>query len=277
VDGESGSGRSADSYVTVLPRGYRAHPKKRYPVIYLLHGRTVPAQEYLACLRLLELSAGDQAIVVLPQGTPNGFWIDWHDGRELRETALLKMVRAVDRRFRTMPRRSSRAIGGISMGGYGAMVQAARHPRLFGAVASFSGALGSAEPNLPRALIAWAVTNAFAPGAFASPLSPSGPGWRRAHDPISLAPRLRGKALFLSAATGIPCDSDEIGRFSESPLQPHFEGLVRQDQDAMHTALNVAGIPHTYRTYDCGAHTYPVFQRELEAAWPMLLRAVGAA
>jgi len=275
LHGRSGSGLSADTYRAVLPRGYRSAQRKRYPVIYLLHGRTTVAEEFLACLRLLELSANSKVIVILPQGTPNGFWIDWHSGRELRETALLRMVRAVDERFRTRSRRSGRAIGGISMGGYGAIVQAGRHPRLFAAAASFSGALGSADPTTAGGLSAWALTSNFAPGAFAEPLTPEGRAWRAAHDPISLAGRFRGMRVFLSAATGVPCDGVELERFREQPIQPIFEPLVRQHQVAMHRALRAAGVPHTYRTYDCGAHTHLVFQRELEDAWPRLLRALG--
>ena len=274
VHGRSGSGASADTYRAVLPRGYRSGGRRRYPVIYLLHGRTSVAEEYLACVRLLKLSADAKVIVILPQGTPNGFWIDWHNGQELRETAFLAMVRAVDDRFRTRSRRSARAVGGISMGGYGAMVQAARHPRLFAAAGSFSGALGSSDPTTAGGLPAWTVTNTVAPGAFADPTTAEGRAWRAAHDPISLAGRLKGMRLFLSAANGVPCDGEEIERFGEQPVQPLFESVVRQHQVSMHRALVAAGIPHTYRTYDCGAHTFPVFQRELEDAWPLLLRTV---
>ena len=276
VEGHSGVGPTADRYLTVLPKAYRTKPGKRYPVIYLLHGRTTVAEEFLVCMRLLELSARTRAIVVLPEGTPNGYWIDWHSGSELRETALLTMIRAVDARFRTKAKASRRAIGGVSMGGYGAMVQAARHPRLFTAAASFSGVLGSSDPTPAGGAVAWTLTSRSAPGAFADPLTAAGRAWRAEHDPITLARRLRGMSLFLSAATGVPCDADELERFDESLVQPIFEPLVRQQQEAMHTALEAAGIAHVYRTYNCGAHTHPVFQRELEDGWPLLVRAIGA-
>src|SRR3712207_7496477 len=43
--------------------------------------------------------------------------------------------------FRTIPGREGRVIGGFSMGGYGALKLALKHPELFRAAASHSGAL----------------------------------------------------------------------------------------------------------------------------------------
>lgn len=47
----------------------------------------------------------------------------------------------IDHRYRTIPSRSGRAIVGISQGGFGSMSYAARHPDLYHAAASFSGAV----------------------------------------------------------------------------------------------------------------------------------------
>jgi len=277
VEGTSGAGPTADSYLAVLPEGYRSDPARRYPVVYLLHGMDSIGDEYLTCIRLLELTADDQVIVVLPQGTPFGFWIDWHSGEQMRESALLEMIDAVDRRFRTVADRSGRAIGGLSMGGYGAMVQAARHPELYAAAASFSGALDSADSRPGEGELVYALETGVAPGAFAPPTTPEGREWRTAHDPASLAERLRGKWLFLSSGNGVPCDPDEARRFGElDPSYPVFEPLFRTDHDRLAAALETARIAHISRRYECGAHTFRTFQRGLEEAWPGLLTAIGA-
>lgn len=272
VEGASGAGPTGDRYLAVLPSSYDANRDRHYPVVYLLHGMDSIADEYLTCMRLLELAAHDEVVVVLPQGTPFGFWIDWHSAEQMRESALLEMIAAVDRRFRTIADGSARAIAGLSMGGYGAMVQAARHPDLYAAAASFSGALDSGTSSPGKAEFVYATETAVAPGAFADPATSEGRDWRRAHDPASLAERLRGKWLFLSSGTGIPCDNDEARRFAElDPAAPLFEGIFRDDHDRLATTLTTAGIPHTSRRYECGAHTFRTFQRGLEQAWPGLV------
>jgi enterochelin esterase family protein len=52
---------------------------------------------------------------------------------------LDEIIPYVDANYRTLPDREHRAITGKSSGGYGAMVQAMRHPECFGAMASHSG------------------------------------------------------------------------------------------------------------------------------------------
>ena len=65
------------------------------------------------------------------------------------ETALVDdLLPAIDARFRTIQGRAGRAIAGLSMGGYGAMHLALRHPDQFAAVASLSGALYSPDDPL---------------------------------------------------------------------------------------------------------------------------------
>lgn len=276
VSGASGSGMLAEQYLAVLPEGYTADLSRRYPVVYLLHGLLSSADEYLVCMNLLETSASSKVIVVIPQGTGDGYWIDWHNGKQLRERALIEtLLPHIDATFRTIPDRDHRAVAGLSMGGYGAMVQAARHPDLFAAAASFSGVVAISEPEHPLATPAWIGSTLTSPGAFADPIT--GKAWRRQHDPASLADSLRGLTLFLSSGNGVPCTVDEAARFVEpDPTQPTIEPAARLNQQTLHRALERSGVPHIYRAYSCGAHTYMTFQRELEDAWPHLLAAIGA-
>src|SRR4029078_10402883 len=51
----------------------------------------------------------------------------------------------VDGTFRTIARREGRAINGLSMGGFGAMMIGLRHPDMFASVGSRSGASGFAR------------------------------------------------------------------------------------------------------------------------------------
>src|SRR3954471_24727289 len=98
----------------------------------------------------VKLAASFPSIVVSPNGD-SGYWSDWFNnglfGPPKYETYVIRqLIPIIDARFRTLPRRSARAVMGISMGGSGSMMFAARHPDLFAAAASLSGAVDS---NLP--------------------------------------------------------------------------------------------------------------------------------
>jgi S-formylglutathione hydrolase FrmB len=266
-----------EHYFAVLPTGYADEPDRRYPVLYLLHGAESTADEWLVCTRLLELSEASGVIIIIPQGSPTGWWIDWYSGAELREQALIQaLIPHIDATFRSLPQREHRAIGGLSMGGYGALVQAARHSELFTAAASLSGVLRISDPTLPWGALAYTATTAVTPGAFADPLT--GRGWRRDHDPASLAERLRNLTLFLSSGSGVPCSPEEALRFAEpDPTQPVLEFVVRTEAEHVHSELVARGIEHTYKPYPCGAHTFFTFEHGLVDAWPQLMQSIGAA
>jgi pimeloyl-ACP methyl ester carboxylesterase len=96
-------------------------------------------------------------IVVMPDGGAMGWYTDWYAGdRPVQprwETYHVgELVPWIDATYRTIAARRGRAIAGLSMGGFGALSYAARHPGTFAAAASFSGALevGSSDAWGPR-------------------------------------------------------------------------------------------------------------------------------
>ena len=72
----------------------------------------------------------------------------WYvDRQERMETALVRdLLPEVERRHRAVPDRLGRAIGGASMGGYGALRFVLRYPELFAAAALLSPAVYAPEP-----------------------------------------------------------------------------------------------------------------------------------
>jgi S-formylglutathione hydrolase FrmB len=134
-----------------LPPGYARHPHRRYPVIYLLHGVQGRPGAFLATVRmgvvedeLVALRKAQPAILVMPFGSTGSFtdeeWANGIGRHDAWETFLARdVVHAIDRRYRTVPAQSARAIGGLSEGGYGAINIALHHPREFGVVESWSG------------------------------------------------------------------------------------------------------------------------------------------
>jgi enterochelin esterase-like enzyme len=143
-------GRRQEVYV-YLPSGYAAHPRRRYPVLYLLHG--FPGRP-LAFLETVQMGIVDDTlsgrgraqplILVMPFGSTGTFndqeWVNGAaQGAGWGTFVARDVVRAIDRRYRTIPTRAGRAIAGLSEGGYGAIDIALRHPREFSVVESWSG------------------------------------------------------------------------------------------------------------------------------------------
>jgi enterochelin esterase-like enzyme len=138
----------ADAYV-YLPPGYgaKANARRRYPVVYLLHGypggpidwfRGAEVQDQMDAL--LRYRLVQPMIVVAPDAS--GGWL--HDSEMLNqvggpqvETYLTHtVVAAVDARFRTIRDRDGRAIGGVSSGGYGGLNLGLRHQAVFSVILS---------------------------------------------------------------------------------------------------------------------------------------------
>ncbi len=134
-----------------LPPGYATHPKRHYPVIYLLHGVPGRPGAFLATVRmgvvedeLVTLHRARPAILVMPFGSTGSFtdkeWVNGVGTGNGWETFVTRdLVKAVDGRYRTIAKQSGRAIGGLSEGGYGAINMAIHHPREFQVVESWSG------------------------------------------------------------------------------------------------------------------------------------------
>jgi S-formylglutathione hydrolase FrmB len=139
-----------------LPNGYDKG-RKRYPVIYFLHGYAVTAEIYVNdVLRLpgavdTAVSAGArEAIIVMPDAFTRfggSFYSnspvigDW-------ETFIAKdLVAYIDGHYRTLAKRESRGLSGHSMGGYGTLRIGMKYPEVFGALYAMSSAVAVSAPN----------------------------------------------------------------------------------------------------------------------------------
>jgi enterochelin esterase-like enzyme len=142
----------AISYNVYLPYGYD-RSTRRYPVLYLLHGRGDTMQAWTqvkgALDGMIQRHVIPPVIAVLPDApwSQRGSWyVDSRytgaddPGRPV-ETALTRdLVHAVDAAYRTAAIRSARLVGGYSMGGAGALRFALAHQDLFGSALVLSPA-----------------------------------------------------------------------------------------------------------------------------------------
>jgi putative tributyrin esterase len=134
-------------YNVVLPESYE-NSKGSYPVLYLLHGYSGNYTNW-ARHKAPEYARAYDLIVVMPDAG-NSWYANWarsdEDQKNNWEDVIIKdLIGHVDSTYRTIASRDGRAINGLSMGGYGALMLGLKHPDLFCAIGSHSGAIGYAR------------------------------------------------------------------------------------------------------------------------------------
>ena len=161
-----------DRRLTVYtPYGYENNPKKKYPVLYLLHGAGGDEEAWSSMGRaaqildnLIEKGLAEPMIVVMPNGNPGQAAartlnipekpIDWRapENRDMYVKSLCtEIVPFIEKNFRANPKPASRAIAGLSMGGGHTISASILYPELFDYICPLSAA-GSATPEQIAAL-----------------------------------------------------------------------------------------------------------------------------
>lgn len=266
----------------LLPKGYDTHPTTRYSSIYLLHGCCNQGQgnpaynnNWTSAMNAEAATVDYPVIVVMPDGGNGGFYSDWYNngngGSPMWETFHIRQLLPwVDRHYRTIPKRSNRAVAGLSMGGFGALSYAARHPDLFVAAASYSGAVDNMDGSLPATPYfpeAFAALDGGVPGSIWGLKAAEELRWR-AHNPIDLAGNLRGIALVLMTGNGLPGGPYSPELTDVDPL----EAYVWLASTRMHQRLQALGIDHIWDDYGAGAHRPAYWERDLKLTLPVFMQ-----
>ena len=190
-----------------------------WPVVYLLHGMFDDHTAWLHKATILEHAQRLGLMLVLPDGGL-GFYRDVPGTARRYESHILELVGQVDATFRTIP--GKRGIGGLSMGGYGALRLGLNHPDLFTSVTAHSSVADVArwvreKPNLPLA-------DAF-PGGRVPPRD----------DLLKLIRRAGPKPRL-----ALDCGTEDF--------------LIEHNR-TLHAAMTRAKVPHLYLEYP-GAHSW---------------------
>ncbi|WZO99063.1 alpha/beta hydrolase family protein [Isosphaeraceae bacterium EP7] len=139
INYHSKSLQKASSFSVIFPDDPAI--KAPWSVFYLLHGlsddhtiwsRRTSVERYIGNLPLM---------VVMPDGG-RGWYSNAKEGYAYEDDLVKDIVGLVDRTFPVKAERSGRCIGGLSMGGYGALKVGIKHHELFASANSHSGALG---------------------------------------------------------------------------------------------------------------------------------------
>jgi enterochelin esterase-like enzyme len=235
-----------------LPPGYATDPRRRYPVLYLLHGVPGRPGAFLQTVRagvveddLVARGLLQPMILVMPFGSTGSFTDEeWADGvrRHAGWASFVArdLVRAVDRRYRTIPHGWARGLGGLSEGGYGALNIGFQHPGEFRVLESWSG--------YERA---FDIGSIF--GHRKALLRANSPLFRVAQ----VAPRLRRTGTFVWFYTG-----------SDDRLLPQNRAFARK--------LGAARLPHRFFVVR-GGHNWALWRDEAGPALEAFSRRLGSA
>lgn len=137
------------SVTVLLPTDY-VQSGKRYLVLYLLHGGGQDHTAF-AARSWFAAQASQGMIIVTPNAGESWYVNSVIQPKAKYEDFVVKdLVSYIDAHYRTLASREGRAVAGVSMGGWGAMLLGLKHPDLFRAVGALSAPylISRQSPNM---------------------------------------------------------------------------------------------------------------------------------
>jgi S-formylglutathione hydrolase FrmB len=216
-----------------------------FPVFYLLHG--LSDDHSIWCRRTsLERYVSDMPLIVVMPNGGRGFYTDALEGFAYETSIITDLIGLIDRTFPTNKERAGRCIGGLSMGGYGAIRLALRFPEMFCSAVSHSGALGFGQ-NVYDGEDGWAKEMRRIVGS-----KPSG----GSNDLFALAEKVNRDLL---PSLRIDCGTEDF---------------LLESNRAFHAHLTRLGIPHEYEEFP-GAHDWSYWDTHIQQALAFHARNLG--
>lgn len=108
---------------------------------FLLHGLSDDHTIWMRRTSIERYVEGLPLVVVMPDGG-RGWYTNAVDGPAHEDDLIEDVIGLIDRTFPVRAERAGRAIGGLSMGGYGALKLGLNHPGMFASITSHSGVVG---------------------------------------------------------------------------------------------------------------------------------------
>ena len=256
----------------LLPDDY-ATSGRRYPVLYMFHGGNDDFRQF-DFLGIRGLTAGKPIIVVMPDGGHAGWYSNpvssFVGPRNWETFHIAQLLPWIEANFRTFAEYDGRAVGGFSMGGFGALKYAAKY---YGHFASVSAHSGPASLRRDFGLVVhWAnITSAVLDLGGGTVYG--APNWDQARvsadNPIERIESYRNKRIFLVAGTS----PDPLNWFDSVN-----ETQVLAGQREFRERLSAAGIPHESHEVP-GGHVFrpDMFVRDLDGIIARLRHASVAA
>lgn len=232
------------------PTTYQVGSEK-YPVLYLLHGASGAFSDWHKNITeqgLLTRMADEYNLIIVTPGVgPSSYYFDSPllDSVKYETYITAELIPYIDKTFRTLAQKESRAITGLSMGGHGAIMLSAKHPELFVAAGSMSGVM-----NIDTRM--WQV-----PGEFRTILQK---GQQERQDMLGQDLNYDGPKFSAFTAVGL------VERMKSNGLALIFDcgvdDFLIETNRQMHQLLLENGTPHEYIERP-GEHTWPYWTEAL--------------
>ena len=221
----------------LLPDDYRTSGLT-YPVLYMLHGGAADFRQF-DFLGIRGLTAGKPIIVVMPDGGQAGWYCNpvgsFVGPRNWETFHIAQLIPWLEANFRTYAEYDGRAVGGFSMGGFGALKYAAKYYGHFASVSSHSGPASLRRDS--GLVVHWA--NLSSAVVELGGATVYGVPWDEARvsadNPVERIESYRNKRIFLVAGTS----PDPVNWFDTVQ-----ETQVLAGQREFREDLSAAGIPH---------------------------------
>ena len=247
------------SLAVLLPASYVSEPKKRYPVVYCLHGLgDEPASwndQWLSVentVKSLEASGLEEMIYVFPQGFRT-YYVNYYTGKyNYMDFFVNELIPYVDKTWRTKADRGHRAVTGYSMGGFGAWVLAGKHPELFIASAPLSMSFRTDAQYMTESQSGW------------------NDQWGRIFGGVGMAGEARLTTYYKDHCPFyqfIPANKDRLSQVRWFLTCGDDEEQLLIANDDLHVQLRDNGYDHEYRVGN-GAHTGSYWQNALREVLP---------
>jgi S-formylglutathione hydrolase FrmB len=252
------------SYAVSLPPSYDSDTRRRYPVVIFLHGLFNSERDWQGrgvqaeIDRLRAERKIGEFIVAVPYGA-NSFYLNGKDGLRYEDAIVKDFIPYVDKTFRTTATARERVIQGISMGGFGALVIAFKHPEMFTAVAAHCAAIFEELPKPPASADDRRGTYRYqiATKIFGSPYDEA---FFKANSPLGLislhADQIKKLKIYF--------DVGEQDRYGFAAGNRSFD-----------EALTKAGVPHEFHLTP-GDHGWSYLISRSEPAFEFISRALSA-
>lgn len=217
---------------------------KQWKPLYLLHGTYGDGSDWIRYSNV-EQYAKEYGLAVIMVSCGNNFFRDMVYGDAYETFLSRELPRYVEYLFPILGGPKHAAIGGLSMGGYGAMLLAVRHPERFGRIISLSGGFDFTQIELGEdfPMDTWSFYSVFGE-KYSKEL------WDR--EDVNLKPQIKN---LLRAGDKSPEVFLSVGT-------EDFTLKVNRDMDRF---LTEQQIEHVYREVP-GRHDWKLWNTELEAA-----------
>ena len=253
-------------YGVYLPKGYddAANANKRYPWAIWLHGMNGNYQRFhFGGAEVMDKLLGDGKIppmvFVAATCARRTLYLNGERSGDFEDLILRDLIGDVEKNYRVSTKRADRALMGCSIGGYGALKIAMRHPEVFGTVVSHSGAIFPADPgNLPASIERQRQFTGRQIGIdeiFGQPIDKK--LWA-AQMPMAMVVNMK------------PADLEGLRIYFDAGTDDRY-GFAPPNQE-LHDAMQKHGFKHSFEMVEGGGHAWGsgFVQQQLEKSLPFI-------